>query len=234
MNYILIPGAWAGGWIWDKVATRLRESGHIVHQLTLPGLDHQSEPEKVSLATHVDAITGYIESNNLRDIVLVGHSYSGILVGQVATRIPQLVTHSVFVEAFLPVDGKSLLDVSGLDVAYEQEQIDNNGGLWPVPTREELAGQPLLSTELIDLLLTRQQSHPGKTVTEPARLPEPLTTLRATFISENGWLNSSREAELAETLRNHENWNFIAIKGGHWPMLTIPEELSKHLQRGLG
>jgi pimeloyl-ACP methyl ester carboxylesterase len=226
MNYVLIPGAWAGGWVWDEIAPRLRQHGHVVHQLTLPGLEDESDPKKVRLATHVDAVAGYIESHDLRDAILVGHSYSGIVVGQVATRHQRRVAHSVFVEGFLPVDGKSLLDVSGLDVVHEKRLIDENGGLWPAPTREELEGQPHLSVELIDLLAAKQKGHPGRTVTDKATLAGSLTMLRATFISEEGWLSSSREADLVETLHNHDNWDFKVIEGGHWPMLTIPDELS--------
>jgi pimeloyl-ACP methyl ester carboxylesterase len=226
MNYVLIPGAWAGGWVWDEIAPRLRQHGHVVHPLTLPGLNDQSDPKKVRLATHVDAVTRCIESHNLRDVVLVGHSYSGIVVGQVATRHPQYVAHSVFIEGFLPVDGKSLLDVSGLDVGHEKRLIDENEGLWPAPTREELEGQPHLTVELIDLLATKQKGHPGRTVTDKATVAGPLTKLRATFISEAGWLSSSREADLVETLRHQRNWDFKVIDGGHWPMLTIPDELS--------
>lgn len=226
MNYVLIPGAWAGGWVWDAVATRLRQAGDVVHALTLPGLDDEDDAEKVRLATHVDAVTRYLKSNNLRDVVLVGHSYSGIVVAQVAAKEQKRVAHSVFIEGFLPVDGKSLLDVSGLDVDHEKRLIDENGGLWPAPSREELEGQPHLSVELIALLAANQMGHPGRTVTDQAMLAGPLTMFRATFISEEGWLSSSREADLVETLQDHENWDFKVIEGGHWPMLTIPDELA--------
>jgi len=229
MNYVLIPGAWAGGWIWDAVATRLRQCGDIVHQLTLPGLDDESNIEEVSLATHVDAVAGYIESHNLQEVVLAGHSYSGIVVGQVATKQQQRVAHSVFVEGFLPVDGKSLLDVSGLDVVHEKRLINENGGLWPAPPREELEGQPRLPSELIDLLASKQKGHPGRTVTDKATLAGQLTMLSATFISEKGWLSSSREVDLVETLQNYDNWDFKVIEGGHWPMLTIPDQLAELL-----
>lgn len=190
MIYVLIPGAWAGGWVWDAVATRLRRSGHSVHQLTLPGLGNGEDAAKVHLTTHVNAVIDYLESCKLKDVILVGHSYSGIVVGQVSTRLQHRVAHSVFIEAFLPVDGKSLLEVSGLDVAHEKRLIDDNGGLWPAPTLEELRSQPHLSDELIDLLASKQKDHPGKTVTEPAAIAAPLANLDATFISEAGWLLS--------------------------------------------
>ena len=136
------------------------------------------------------------------------------------------IAHSIFIEAFLPVNGKSLLEVSGLDVDHERRLIDNNGGYWPSPTLEELKGQPHLSDKLIRFLASKHEDHPGKTVTDQAILTVPLTMLDATFISEDGWLRSSREADLIETLQNHGNWDFKTIEGGHWPMLTIPDELS--------
>ncbi|MBK1707401.1 alpha/beta fold hydrolase [Halochromatium glycolicum] len=226
MTYVLIPGAWAGRWIWDAVATKLRQFGHTVYQLTLPGLGRDEDPREIDLSTHVSAVIDFLESSDLKGVILVGHSYSGIIVGQVSTRMQQRVAHSIFIEAFLPVDGKSLLEVSGLDLAHEEGVIEENEGYWPAPTLEELKGQPHLSEELTRLLVSKQKHHPGKTVTDQATLARPLTMLRATFISEQGWLSSSPEADLIETLRNHGNWDFRTIEGGHWPMLTIPNELS--------
>jgi pimeloyl-ACP methyl ester carboxylesterase len=232
MIYILIPGEWAGGWVWDSIAARLRRSGQSVHQLTLPGLENGEDAGEVHLTTHVNAVIDYLESRELNDVVLVGHSYSGIVVGQVSSRLQNRVAHSVFIEAFLPVDGKSLLEVSGLDVAHEKGLIDENGGLWPAPTLEELKSQPHLSDELVKLLVLKLKDHPGKTVTDPAAIVAPLANLRSTFISDDGWLNSSREADLVQTLQKTDNWSFKTIEGGHWPMLTIPDELAT-LLRGL-
>ncbi len=166
MNFVLIPSALAGGWLWDAVAVRLRQGGHGVHPLMLPGLDDEDDARDVSLSTHVDAVVRYLDPQNLRDVVLLGHSYPGIVVGQVATKYQEHVAHSVVVEGFLPGDGKSLLDVSGLDVVHEKRSIDENGGLWPTPTREELERQPYLSVESIDLLAARQKDHPGRTVAD--------------------------------------------------------------------
>jgi pimeloyl-ACP methyl ester carboxylesterase len=226
MIYVLIPGAWAGAWVWDAIATRLRQSGQPVHQLTLPGLGNGEDGGKVHLSTHVNSVIDFLESRKLNDVVLVGHSYSGIVVGQVSTRLQHRVAHSVFIEAFLPVDGKSLLDVSGLDVAHEKGLIDENGGLWPAPTLEELKGQPHLSDELVKLLASKHKDHPGKTVTDPASIAAPLANLRSTFISDAGWLSSSREADLVQTLQKNDNRSFKTIEGGHWPMLTLTDELA--------
>jgi pimeloyl-ACP methyl ester carboxylesterase len=230
MTYLLIPGAWAGDWIWDKVALILRDRGHGVHTLTLSGLRKGEDALNVRLETHVQDVLTYIESNQLDSVVLVGHSYSGVVVGQVAAKAPHLIARTVFFEAFLPVDGKSLLEVSGLDVDHEKSLITANNGLWPAPTLDELKGQPLLTAEQIKFLATKQIDHPGRTVTDPAVLATPLSALRATFVSEKGWLSSSRESDLIVNLRQESKWEFKSIEGGHWPMLTMPDQLSNLLQ----
>lgn len=229
MDYVLVPGAWAGSWIWDELASRLRQKGHIVHQLTLSGLRNDEDASNVRLRTHVDDVVAYLKLHCTNSVVLVGHSYSGIVVGQVSAKVPKLIAHSVFIEAFLPIDGQSLLEVSGLDVAHEKSLIEANSGLWPAPTMDELKGQPHLSEEQIALLASKQRDHPGCTVTDPAILETALSKLRATFLSEEGWLTTSREADYVSALKRESTWDFKIIAGGHWPMLTIPDQLSELL-----
>ncbi|MFU8813520.1 MAG: alpha/beta fold hydrolase [Balneolaceae bacterium] len=229
MEFVLIPGAWAGEWLWNDVAAHLKDKGHSVHQLTLSGLGEECEQDSIGLETHVDDVESYIQSRNLKSVVLVGHSYSGIVVGQVASRGIVAIHHTIFVEAFLPVSGRSLLDVSGLPIEEEKESISNNRGMWPAPSREELESQPNLNQVQIDLLASKQKPHPGDTVIEPAELDVPLSEISATFIAHDGWLSSSREWELIKELRTCSTWQFREIDGGHWPMLSTPKELSEQM-----
>lgn len=229
MNYVLVPGAWAGSWVWDEVGSNLKQRGHNVHQLTLSGLQDGEDAKSLQLKNHVDDVIHYLESNDLSSVVLVGHSYSGIVVGLVTTKAPDRISHTVFVEAFLPVQGKSLLEVSGLNVEEEIKRIDSNDGLWPAPTLEELKSQPHLSDKLVDILIANQKGHPGKTVTDAAILENPLSEINATFISREGWLSTSQEFDLITSLKTRRNWKFRTIDGGHWPMLTIPDRLSEML-----
>lgn len=226
MNFVLVPGAWAGAWVWDDVARHLRNKGHPTHQLTLSGLDGGVISDEISLNTHVEDVRSYISGNDVRSVVLVGHSYSGIVAGQVASQYPDLIRRAVFVEAFLPVAGRSLLEVSGLNEADERAAIAANAGSWPPPPSAELASQPMLSDAHVRLLSEKLQPHPGQTVTDAAELRLPLTELTASFIAHDGWLSGSREKELIRELRACDAWAFHPIEGGHWPMLTVPEELS--------
>ncbi len=95
VDYVLVPGAWMGGWIWKDVAARLQDGGHTVHQLTLSGLRPREVGVDVRLDTHVHDVLHYLEVNNLRNVVLVGHSYSGMVVGQVTDLARESVIHTL-------------------------------------------------------------------------------------------------------------------------------------------
>lgn len=213
-------------WAWSEVAVRLQQNGHDVYPMTLAGLCEGDDAAGVRLATHVQGVLDHLQTQGLTDAVLVGHSYSGLVVGQVAAQAPHVVAHTVYVEAFLPVGGQSLLKVSGLDVEHERKLIAEHAGLWPCPTRDELSQQPSLNAAQAEFLAQRLVGHPGHTVTDPAVLPRPLNSLPSTFIAGKGWLSGSREAALLESLRACPRWAFIAIEGGHWPMLTKPDALT--------
>jgi len=109
-TYVLVPGAWCNATIWDSVAQRLRANGCHVSALTLTGLEPstRAQPSEVGLQHHVGDVLRHLTERDLREVILVGHSNSGLVVGQVADRIPERVARTVFVQAFLPVHGRSL------------------------------------------------------------------------------------------------------------------------------
>src|SRR5256885_14099894 len=104
-NFLLIPGTWMRARVWSAVAGGLRGLGHSVHPVELPGLD---DPDRdvsgIDLTVHVDHAMSVIESEDLSDVIVVGHSYSGIVAGILADRAADRVAHTVFLEAFLPHD----------------------------------------------------------------------------------------------------------------------------------
>ncbi|GIG63806.1 alpha/beta fold hydrolase [Phytomonospora endophytica] len=228
-TYVLVPGAWGGAWLWEPVTRDLRARGHEVHPVTLPGLSaHAAEPATaVTLAEHVTAVHELIERMDLTDVVLAGHSYAGIVTGQVAAAEPERVAHAVFVDANLPVEGESLVGAfspAGQD--HMHESIAANGGMWLPPTLEELAGAGLDGPQA-ELFVSRAVPHPGLTVTQPAALARPLSQLRATYV--NCTVPNPAIPQAAEALREAPGWTFTEIATGHWPMLTAPVELAEIL-----
>ena len=112
-TFLLVHGAWGGGWHWRRVADRLRLRGHIVYAPTLTGLGerlHQLHPG-VDLSLHVADVLGVIKYESLNDIVLVGHSYGGFVISGVAEAIRGKIRSIVFLDAFVPNDGEALVDI---------------------------------------------------------------------------------------------------------------------------
>ena len=110
-TYVIVHGAWGGGWDWRAVDSLLTLRGHRVVRVTLTGQGervHLASPN-VGLATHIDDVVNTILWENLRDVVLVGHSYGGMVVTGVADRIPDRIRRVVYIDAFLPNSGESLL-----------------------------------------------------------------------------------------------------------------------------
>ena len=222
MDFVLIPGAWMGAWAWEPVIAGLRALGHRVHPVTLSGLDKgDADVSEVGLETHVGDVLRVLEEKDLRDVIVVGHSYSGIVAGQVADRAPDRVAHTVFVDAFLPHDGRSMLDAFP-EQGREEElaQIAENGGRWPAPDLAGAADGHGLTGEQARWLVHRLVGHPGRTVSEPAVLERPLGEMRATFIACSFEISDDVQAMCGEP-----SWIFRRLRTGHWPMVSAPEEL---------
>ena len=221
-TYLLLPGAWMGAWVWKPVTNGLHELGHNVYPITLSGLaDDDDDSANVGLATHVNDVLTLLQKKNLRDVIVVGHSYSGIVAGQVADRASERVAHTVYVDAFLPHDGKSLLDAfDEPQRADELRQIAENDGRWPAPEVEGAADGHGLTTEQAEWLVERLVDHPGRAVSEPAVMHHSLADQRATYIE-----CSFEESDDVAALRNEPNWSFRSLKVGHWPMVAAPDRL---------
>ena len=111
-TYVLVGGAWLGGWCWQPVAHRLRDNGHDVYPATLTGLGervHLASAE-VDLETHITDVVNLIEYEGLRDVVLLGHSYGGLVVTGAADRIPERISQLVYLDTGPLPDGAVLIE----------------------------------------------------------------------------------------------------------------------------
>jgi len=114
-TYVLVHGAWAGGWEWKKVGNLLLQDGHTVYRPTLTGQGERVHlaTKDVDLNTHIQDIVNVILFEDLHDVVLMGHSYGGMVITGVADRVPDRIKCLVYVDAFLPEDGDSANSLSG-------------------------------------------------------------------------------------------------------------------------
>ncbi|MFI2433420.1 alpha/beta fold hydrolase [Streptomyces sp. NPDC018693] len=222
-NFVLVAGAWLGAWAWEEVAAELRAAGLGVRALTLSGLaERHGVP--AGQQTHVRDIVDEIERLDLRDVVLVGHSYSGVPVGQAAERIGDRLRRVVYVDANAAVDGEAFL--SGPWSDQVRQMIEDNGGFWP-PLPEEFTGQGL-TDEQIGRVAERLTPHPGASLTEPAVMTRQLGELPGTYIK--CLLDGEEPWGAAADLLKSERWELVTMDTGHWPMFSQPRELARILR----
>ncbi len=135
-TYVLVHGAWHGGWCWARVADRLRAAGHSVFAPTLSGLADRSHllAPTVSLQTHIKDVANLLHWEELSGVVLVGHSYGGMVITGAADRVADRVRALVYVDAFTPAHGQSAFDLRTPEAnAAVRERARAYGGGWRIP-----------------------------------------------------------------------------------------------------
>ncbi|MER7764745.1 alpha/beta fold hydrolase [Streptomyces sp. NPDC097619] len=221
-HYVLVAGAWLGSWAWDEVVPELRAAGHEVTALTLSGLAEKREV-RAGLETHVQDVVEAVVSRDLREVVLVGHSYAGIPVGQAAERIGDRLSRVVFVDSNIPEDGESFLSSWPEGRPFIEASMAENDGNWAPLGPERFEGQEL-DEQQVARILARSTPHPGATLVDPAKLSRPVGELPATYLQ---CLLSTEElmptvaAEVAAG-----RWRLATLETGHWPMFSRPTELA--------
>lgn len=227
---ILVPGAWMGAWIWEPTARRLADHGLDAEAITLRGLEPAHPKDAVAavrLDDHVRQLVDHIVALGTEPVVLVSHSYSTMPTALAADRLGGQVRGLVHMGGFPPVDGRSMLDDWGTspeDRDQERADIAAAADLWMPPDRPMLDGEPDLTSEDRDFLAARFTPHPGRTVTDPARLSSPVATQPSTYVTlstdddeDEAWKDAPRPAREATT------WRRKHLRSGHWPMISAPE-----------
>lgn len=232
---LLIPGAWMGGWIWEPTIERLRRIGVIAHTLTLTGLEPDvpaTALAQVPLADHVNDAVRAVESIG-HPVVVVGHSYSGLIAGIVADRLPDQVVRTVIVAGFFPRNGRSLLDDWGSsndERESERADIERAGMVWAPPPAEGIETDEGLDLDQARWLGERLTPHPGRTILDAASMQRPITEQLVTVVANVGDGGDPRST-LPEDLEQADldKWDFHTVPTGHWPMLGCPNELDRAL-----
>lgn len=223
-TFVLVPGSWIGAWAWRRVEPLLREAGHQVHAITLTALGDRAHlgDGDTTLSTHVQDVVALIEAEELSDVVLVGHSYSGVVVASVAERIPDRIAHVIYLAAVIPIDGKSLLDGAGEDFA-RVVRAQSEDGRWPFISDQELSqyyGDHEISAEDLAWMRRHAVGHPLGTYAEASVLGNPeAAALPKTYIR----CTADQAPDLPG---NRSSWGYAELATGHWPMVTRPAELA--------
>jgi pimeloyl-ACP methyl ester carboxylesterase len=234
-TFVLVHGGGHGGWCWSRVSPLLRAAGCEVHAPTLTGLGERSDllsPE-VSLSTHIDDVAGLLAGDDLRDVVLVGHSYGGMVITGAADRALERVSRIVYLDAAIPRDGESLVATSPGLRRYAEADLRIVGGvrlvLWPGPATQALYG---LSNDDWDWAAARLTPHPYACFEEPLRLRRPaeVAALPRTIINCTGTLRVRPPELLPRYLDAEQVWE---VDAAHDLMITEPARTAELLLRSL-
>ena len=234
-TYVLVPGFWLGAWAWRSVADDLRARGHDVYPLSLTGLGeraHLARPE-IDLDTHVTDVVNLLRYEDLRDVVLVGHSYAGLVVTAAADREPDRVSQLVYVDTGPLPDGVAQVEFSPPE---ERERtaaaVAEHGDGWrlpPPPWKELAAAASDVDDATVALLAERSVDQPYATATTPVRLTGAWEQIPRLGVLSSFSIAQTQQMAASVPVARHmagEGWRFTELPTWHWPMLSRPAELA--------
>ena len=235
---VLIHGAWMGAWCWKRVLPHLREAGHEVFTPTLTGLGelcHLLDP-RIELNTHVDDIVNFLQYQDLDEVVLVVHSYAGMPAGIASHRIPERLAHIIFLDAFIPVNGKSLFDLQSprFREAF-RELADTDGDGWKVPPLAP-DGETLGVTDKDDVewLRSKMTAHPIKTLEDPAQIDNPdKAGIPRTYIFCTENPPDGTFPAIAGRIKTDTSWSYLEVTSPHAAMITAPRALAETILQAI-
>jgi pimeloyl-ACP methyl ester carboxylesterase len=237
-NIVLVHGAWHGGWCYRDTARLLRAQGHVVLTPTHTGVGERAHQtgEAITLETHIRDVVGAIEAEELWDVVLCGHSYGGMVITGVADRLPGRVKALVYLDAFVPGNGESLIDL--IEAALPPEVAaqfvggfrgsalaGNSGMMAPIPA--EVFGIAEANRAWVDRRCVPQ---PLATFEMPILLGAGglETVHRRVYVLADGW-DPSPFRHFAAKYAAQPGWQVTKLACGHDIMVDMPKELAELL-----
>jgi pimeloyl-ACP methyl ester carboxylesterase len=226
-TFVLVHGAWHGGWCWRDVRTMLEARGHRVFTPTLTGLGerHHLSSASVDLHTHIRDVVAVLECEELNDVVLVGHSYAGYIVNAVANTMPTRVSAVIYLDALLPTAGKSAIASWPPEqvAAIEKTLIDGFKLASFPPEMFDVPASDKANTAWLQRRLTDMPYNVFKTPfpAAPADNAAAIKNIRVTYVkcSEAKLDGPKYSLEQARA----EKMNIVMLKTGHNPMMTAPK-----------
>jgi pimeloyl-ACP methyl ester carboxylesterase len=224
--YVLVHGAWHGGWCWRRVATLLRAAGHEAYTPTLTGLGERAHLRscEIDLNTHVQDVIGLVEGEDLHNVILVGHSLGGVKILQVADRIPSRLRHLVNIDGMIPTNGRSIKDMIPGVWKASRERAEQSGDPDWVPPPDDW-GFGVAGADL-DWLRSKLTADPIKSWETPFSLTnQAASQIPRTFIHcTQGQSQEEIASEEASCLEH--GWAYRPLAAAHDAMVTDPAELT--------
>jgi pimeloyl-ACP methyl ester carboxylesterase len=230
-TFVLVHGAWSGGWCYHKIAAHLRAQGYAVFTPTLTGQGERSHLRSgaINLSLHIEDVLNVFHYENLNDVVLAGHSYGGMVITGVADQIAGRIAALVYLDAFLPEDGQSLFDIN--IPANSQRFIANAGGIGglavPAPPAA-FFNVNAADAARVDTLAT---PFPLGAFTEKIKLTGAHKRIaKRVYVHGTVLPRESPFKPFYERVKKDPAWQTHALACGHHVMLDEPERVSDILE----
>jgi len=225
-TFVVAHGAWSAGWVWKKMRPLLRKRGHEVFTPTYTGLGervHLASPG-VGLETHIEDILAVLEFEDLREVILIGHSYGGMVATGVADRALGRLAHLVYLDAFVPRDGQSLFDLQPEETrARMREAARMAGAGWRIPPNPL---PPDTSEADVAWAAPRRMMQPIRTFEDPIYLTGVAQTVPRTYIYCTRPAEGDVFGQFAARARSEPGWSYREIDASHNPHITAAEVLA--------
>jgi pimeloyl-ACP methyl ester carboxylesterase len=225
---VVAHGAWSAGWAWKKMRPLLRAAGHEVFTPSYTGLGeraHLASPQ-VDLETHIEDVLAVLRCEDLREVVLIGHSYGGMVATGVADRAEGRIGQLIYLDAFVPRDGQSLFDLVGPEAAANMRKgAAVSGKGWKIPANPM---PPDTSPEDVAWATPRRMMQPIRTFETRLRLVgNPMPPRAYIYCTRAAAGDVFRQFA---TRAQDEGWRYAEMDASHNPHITVPEELLRVLQ----
>jgi pimeloyl-ACP methyl ester carboxylesterase len=228
-TFLVCHGAWSAGWAWKKMHPPMQAAGHRLVTPTYTGLGeraHLATPS-VDLETHIEDILNVIKYEDISDIVLVGHSYGGMVATGVADRARDRIKQLIYLDAFVPDDGQSLLDLNQVARQPMLERAAAGDG-WRIPPNPTPSDT---SPADVTWLTERRVDMPIKCFETPLMLRHGELKLPRSYIYATRITPADTFAPFARRAKSAPGWRYFEIDASHSPNVTAPEALMTLLQR---
>ena len=225
---LVCHGAWGGGWSWKKMHPLMQAAGHRLYTPTYTGLGdrvHLANPS-IDLDSHIADILNVIHYEDLSDIVLLGHSYGGMVATGVADRVRDRITQLIYLDAFVPDDGQSLFDLNEPGRAPMRELAKAGDG-WRVPPSQT---PPDTLPEDVAWLSARRVDMPIKCFESQLRLQGGALTLPRSYVYATRITPADTFARFAARAKGEPGWRYFEIDASHAPAVSAPEKLMAVLE----
>ena len=227
-TFLVCHGAWSAGWAWKKMHPLMNKAGHRLVTPTYTGLGeraHLAHPA-INLEVHIEDMLQVIKYEDLHDIVLIGHSYGGMVATGVADRARDKVKQLIYIDAFVPSDGQSLLDLN--EVAKPRmRELAKSGDGWRVPPNPT---PPDTSPEDVAWLSDRRVHMPLQCFEQKLKLSAPLSLPRS-YIYATRITPADTFGRFAKMTKSDPAWRYFEIDASHSPNVTAPEALTALLEK---